>query len=269
MSGVEHLYDFSHDFVAREPSAVRKPRLNEVREDVSAPFTARDARVDDAYHRVHPLRSARPHHDQWTGRIAARRAGIVFPVRFVERNHARAAFARTVSLEFRVQHDTGGDSGRQDAQFPGQIDDLVGLRLAPPGIQHVPGTFGDDRQAIRHGSRTEGRTQCLPVRPPRGSLERGEAVAPVTAIGVLDELGLAEAGFTLEQQLANLGCAVDEDAGRASEIEPDDISVPLRERSQEPEDVRLPGLVVDDARLLAPWARRTCRHQAHLFDILA
>jgi hypothetical protein len=107
------------------------------------------------------------------------------------------------------------------------------------------------------------------VHPPRVSLERGEAVAPVTAIGVLDELGFAEAGFPLEQQLANLGCAVDEDAGRASEIEPDDISVPLRERSQEPEDVHLPGLVVDDARMFTSWARRTCREQAHLFDILA
>ena len=91
----------------------------------------------------------------------------------------------------------------------------------------------------------------------------------MAAIGVLDELGFAEAGFTLEQQLANLGCAVNEDAGRASEIERNDISEPIRERPQESEHVRLPGLVVDDARVLTPWARRTRRHQAHLFDILA
>jgi hypothetical protein len=69
----------------------------------------------------------------------------------------------------------------------------------------------------------------------------------VAAIGVLDELWFAEAGFTLEQQLANLGCAVNEDAGRASEIERNDISASIRERPQESEHVRLPGLVVDDA----------------------
>src|SRR6476659_6372450 len=113
MSGVEHLYDFSHDFVAREPSAVGKPRLKEVREDVSPSFTARDALVDDAYRRLHPPRSTRPYHDQWPARIASRSAGVVFAVQFVERNDAGAAFARTVPLEFRVQYDTGGDSGRE------------------------------------------------------------------------------------------------------------------------------------------------------------
>ena len=44
------------------------------------------------------------------GGIASRRAGVVFAVQFAERNHAGAAYARTVPLEFRVQHDVATDA---------------------------------------------------------------------------------------------------------------------------------------------------------------
>ena len=86
----------------------------------------------------------------------------------------------------------------------------------------------------------------------------------MAAIGVLDELRFAQARFALEEQLANLGRTVDQDAGRASEIESDDISVALGEGRQESEHVSPPGLVVESARVLASGARRWCRHQASL-----
>ena len=57
MPGVKHLYDFPHNFVAAEPLAIRKPRLNQVREDISPLFTACDALVDDA-NRLHPSDAA-------------------------------------------------------------------------------------------------------------------------------------------------------------------------------------------------------------------
>ena len=83
----------------------------------------------------------------------------------------------------------------------------------------------------------------------------------MAAIGVLDELRFAEARFALEEKLANLERTVDQDAGRASEIETDDISIALCEGLQEPEHVRPPELIIDSAPVLALGAWWWRRHQ--------
>ena len=48
MSGVQHLDDFSHDLVAAQPCAVRKPCVDEIREHVTAVLTAGDPLLDNA-----------------------------------------------------------------------------------------------------------------------------------------------------------------------------------------------------------------------------
>jgi hypothetical protein len=91
----------------------------------------------------------------------------------------------------------------------------------------------------------------------------------MTAVGVLDERWLAEARFALEEELTNLGRPIDEDARRVSEVEPDHISVALRESGQEAEHVRAPALVVRSAAALALRAGWGCRHQSTLSGRIA
>src|SRR5262249_58593094 len=93
MSGVKHLYDFSRDFVAAEPFAIRKPRLNQIREDVSPLFAACNTLVDDANSCVHPARRTGPHHGQGSRLISVGGTDILLSVRFREREHSGTAVA--------------------------------------------------------------------------------------------------------------------------------------------------------------------------------
>ena len=84
----------------------------------------------------------------------------------------------------------------------------------------------------------------------------------MAAIGILDELRLAQARLMPGEQLVHLRRAADEDIGLRSEIEGDDIAIVLGQRLQESEDISLTELGVQAALLLAPggpgwW----CRHQ--------
>ena len=106
------------------------------------------------------------------------------------------------------------------------------------------------------------------MRPPDGSLHRRQTVAPMTTIRILDELRLAEARFVFEEQLTNMLRTADQDAGRASEIESDDVSVARGQVSEEAEHVRLPGLVIEPALTFTvkPGGRRS--HQSPLLSNL-
>jgi hypothetical protein len=73
----------------------------------------------------------------------------------------------------------------------------------------------------------------------------------MAAIGILDELRFAQAGFALREKLMNLRRTVYEDVRQPSEVEPDDISILLGERLQELEYVGLTELIIQSAQLFA------------------
>src|SRR5262249_27289453 len=151
----------------------------------------------------------------------------------------------------------GGDPSREDAQFFRQVD----IAFSTPCIQHVLRTLDDDWQADRNAPGIETGPQHSAPRLPSRPFERGEAVAPMAAIGVFDEFRLAQARLALKEELAHLGGTIDQNTRRASKIESDDISVALGERCQEPEDVRSPKFVIESAELLTLRPGRRCRHQ--------
>jgi hypothetical protein len=83
----------------------------------------------------------------------------------------------------------------------------------------------------------------------------------MATIGILDERRFAQAGFTLEKELMNLPRTVYEDVGESSEIESDNVSILLGERSQEPEYIGLTVLVIQSAQPFALGSRWWCPHQ--------
>ena len=265
MSGVQHLDDFSHDLVAAQPCPVRKPCVDEIREHVTAVLTAGDPLLDNANNGVHLLRRTWPHHDQGRCRITAGSAGVVFSIRLREREYSGASLAGSVPFQVGVQHESGSNPGGEDTQFAKQ----AGLALGSPRSQHVACTLGDDGETARQVSGAERGAQQTAAGLPSRSLERRQTITPMTAVGVLDERWLAEARLELEEKLTNLGRPIDEDARRVSEVEPDHISVALRESCQEAEHVRAPALVVRCAAALALWAGWGCRHQSTISGRMA
>src|SRR5882724_2987334 len=260
MSGVEHLYDLSHDLVAREPFAARKACQNQFREEISPLFTTHDALVDNAKSYVHPARCTGPHHHQGSNRIPSRGADIVLSVNFCKRKHSGTALTRAVALHFRIQYDARRNPASQDAQFPEQ----VGLRMGSRCSQHIHGAMGHCCQESGNWPCSKGGAQYPAARLPSRPFERSKAVPPMTAIRVLNELRFAKVGFAIKKKLVNLGSTVDEDARRASKFESDNISVARGEGRQESEHVRSPRLIIEAARVGLRWTGWGRRHQRPL-----
>jgi hypothetical protein len=92
----------------------------------------------------------------------------------------------------------------------------------------------------------------------------------MAAIGILDELRLAQARLMPGEQLVHLRRAADEDIGLRSEIKTHDIAMMVGQRLQEFEDISLTELGVQAALLLAPggpgWG---CGHQLTACELQA
>jgi hypothetical protein len=91
----------------------------------------------------------------------------------------------------------------------------------------------------------------------------------MAAIGILDELGFAQARFVLGKKLVNLPRIIHEDVGEISKVEADDMSELLGERLQKPEYVGLTEFVIRPAKLFALGPEWWCRHQLQALNNVA
>src|SRR6266700_8240397 len=119
MAGEEHLDDLIQDFVPSEPCTARKPRPNKIREDVSTSFIACDPLFDDANSCIHSLRRTGACQDQCRHWIALG-ACVLLSKGFCKRKQSGAALAGSISFQLSVEDYSRSNSGREDAQFPGQ-----------------------------------------------------------------------------------------------------------------------------------------------------
>jgi hypothetical protein len=88
----------------------------------------------------------------------------------------------------------------------------------------------------------------------------------MAAIRHLDEFGLAQTTLVFEKKRSNLGCAIDQDAGRASNIEFDNIAVLFDESCEHLDNLWGPRPLRKFAQTLAVTVRWWYRHQMRLLS---
>ena len=190
MPGVEHLHDLADDLLAGQPAAEGKARPDQLRQYVLSTVAAGNAFVDDADRCVHAARRARPHHGERRDRIAAVHPGIGLAKGFGER-HQRSTLAMT--FELGTQYGAQRNSARSGSADRSSDPTAHGPPESPSKIQHGSGALRYNGEIMRDEVGPETGREYPPARLPRRSFQRGQAVAPMAAIGILDELRLAQA----------------------------------------------------------------------------